>query len=91
MLTYQHKYSEMKNNNIKKNLTELAEGQTGIIVSITWGKKSSKRMADLGIIPGNEIKVLRKILFKGPVQIELFGSKLVLGRGLASKIEVETK
>jgi Fe2+ transport system protein FeoA len=30
-------------------------------------------------------------LFSGPLQIEVCGSRLVLGRGLASKITVELK
>jgi len=30
-------------------------------------------------------------MFSGPVQIEVSGSKLVLGRGLASKIQVKLK
>ncbi len=72
-------------------LTEVKEGQTGIIVSVLSGRKLLKRLADLGITTGTEIKVSRKSLFSGPVQIEVCGSKLVLGRGLASKILVEAK
>jgi len=77
--------------NKRSNLTELDEGQTGVIISLAGGRISSKRLADLGLIPGIEIKVLRKALFSGPVQIEICGSRLVLGRGLASKILVEKK
>jgi ferrous iron transport protein A len=72
-------------------LSDLTDGQTGIIVSIAGGKKAAKRLADLGLAPGTVIKVLRKALFSGPVQIEVCGSKLVLGRGLVSKILVELR
>lgn len=75
----------------KKHLTDLEDGQAGIIVSIAGGKKAAKRLADLGLTSGASIKVLRKTLFSGPVQVEVGGSKLVLGRGLASKIMVEPK
>ena len=71
------------------SLIELKDGQTGIIVSIAGGKKASKRLAGLGLNPGAEIKVVGRTLFSGPVQIEVCGSKLVLGRGLASKILIE--
>ena len=72
-------------------LTDTKDGQTGIIVSIAGGKRATKRLADLGLSPGTAITVLRKALFSGPVQIEVCGSKLVIGRGLASKIFVELK
>lgn len=75
----------------KTVLTDLKDGQTGIIVSIIGGKNASKRLADLGLNPGAEIKVIGRILFSGPVQIEVCGSKLVLGRGLSSKILIELK
>lgn len=75
----------------KKVLTDLDDGQTGVIVSIAGGKRAAKRLADLGLSPGTTIEVLRKAWFSGPVQIGLCGSKLVIGRGLASKIWVEMK
>ena len=81
----------MFNENDKTILTDLEDGQTGIIVAIKGGKNASKRLADLGLNPGAEIKVIGRILFSGPIQIEVCGSKLVLGRGLASKIFVKLK
>ena len=73
------------------NLTGLDDGQSGIIVSVMGGKMLTKRLADLGITTGKEVKVIRKTLFSGPVQVEVAGSKLVIGWGLASKIMVEVK
>ena len=81
----------MYNEKDKAILTDLKDGQAGIIVSIAGGKNAAKRLADLGLTTGKRIKVLRKTLFSGPVQVEVGGSKLVLGRGLASKIMVEPK
>lgn len=72
----------------KYNLTELDDGQTGTIISVVGGKNLTKRLADLGLTTGTEIRVIRRTLFSGPVQIEVAGSRLVLGRGLASKIMV---
>ncbi|MCU0462445.1 MAG: ferrous iron transport protein A [Bacteroidales bacterium] len=73
------------------SLADLENGQTGIIISMYDGKKASKRLADLGLKPGTEITVRSRTLFSGPVQIEVNGSRLVLGRGLASKIVVKLK
>ena len=79
----------MDQNKEQISLTDLQDGQTGIIVSITGGKMSTKRLADLGLTPGKEIRIIRKTLFSGPIQIEVCGSRLVLGRGLALKIIIE--
>lgn len=73
------------------SLAELNDGQEGIIVSVSGGKALTKRLADLGLNKGTGIKVLGRTLFSGPLQIEACGSRLVLGRGLASKIQVTLK
>jgi ferrous iron transport protein A len=73
------------------SLIELEDGRSGAIVSLNGGRNLTKRLADLGISPGTIITVLRRSLFSGPVQVEVSGSKLVLGRGLATKILVELK
>jgi len=80
---------ELKQNTI--SLIELQDGQSGTIVSLNGSRNLTKRLADLGISPGTIINVLRRSLFAGPVQVEVSGSKLVLGRGLASKILVRQK
>jgi Fe2+ transport system protein FeoA len=81
----------MNNEKIHISLLNLEDGATGIIVSIAGGERATKRLADLGLKKGTEISVIRRTLFSGPVQIEACGSKLVLGRGLASKIIVEQR
>ena len=81
----------MKTDTCRTSLTELADGQKGVIVTLLGGRHASKRLADLGLTPGTEISVMGRALFSGPVRIEAGGSKLVIGRGLASKIVVEVK
>jgi len=73
----------------QKSLNELEDGQTAIIVSINGGKQMTKRLADLGITTGTEVKIIRKTLFSGPVQVEVASSRLVFGRGMAGKIRVK--
>jgi ferrous iron transport protein B len=73
------------------SLTELEDGQIGIIVSISGGSQLTKRLADLGLNPGTEIAIIGRTFFKGPVQIEVCGSKMALGKELASQIIVKLK
>lgn len=70
------------------SLTNLKEGQVAVIKSIAGGWMATKRLADLGLTPGTKINILRIAPILGPVEIEVRGSKLVLGRGLAAKIIV---
>jgi Fe2+ transport system protein FeoA len=81
----------MNNDKNGTDLTELEDGQTGTIVSVMGGKILTKRLADLGITSGTVVKVIRRTLFSGPIQVEVTGSRLALGNGLASKIMVEVK
>jgi len=78
----------MKEEKDKISLAEMEDGRSGIIDSIAGGRNLVKRLADLGITRGAAIKMLRTTLFSGPVQVEVFGSRFVLGHGMASKIIV---
>jgi Fe2+ transport system protein FeoA len=69
-------------------LINLKEGEKAIIISIAGGWQATKRLADLGLTPNTQIKISKKAPFWGPVEIEARGSRIVLGRGIASKILV---
>jgi len=43
----------------------------------------------MGIRKGKHIRIIACQPFGGPVVVEINGSKISLGRGIASKIEVE--
>jgi Fe2+ transport system protein FeoA len=88
---HHHRHYHREQDTDKITLADIDDGQSGMIVSIFGGKILTKRLADLGLKEGTEIKVIRRTLFSGPVQIEVCGSRLVLGRGLASKIIIERK
>ncbi len=71
------------------NLVNLVKNQRATILAITAGAKTAKRLADLGVIPNTQIKILRKAAPQGPIEIEIRGSSLVLGKGIVSKILVK--
>ena len=70
-------------------LAELGYNVKGIVKKIDAGRKATQRLSGLGITPGVEIMKLRSAPFQGPVEIEIRGTKLGLGRGLAIKIIVQ--
>jgi DtxR family transcriptional regulator, Mn-dependent transcriptional regulator len=89
--SYINEYGMMEDQNNQQYLTDMKDGQIGLIIAVEGGRIAAKRLADMGITPGTAIRVIRKTLFRGPVQIEVRGSRLVLGRGLASRIMIESR
>jgi len=71
-------------------LIDLREGQKGTIVSVLGGYGVVQRLTDMGLTPGTEFEMLRKGLLC-PVEIFIRGSKLAIGRGVATKILVKAK
>jgi ferrous iron transport protein A len=59
------------------------------VVGFQGGWGASRRLAQMGIHPGDIITVLRHGAFGGPVLIEIHGFQVALGRGVAARILVE--
>jgi Fe2+ transport system protein FeoA len=61
-----------------------------------WGKHAItacfvKRLSDLGLTPGTKITVVKSAPFNGPLEVCVRGSRLALGRGMASRILVDVE
>lgn len=69
-----------------ENLSGVKEGQIVIIHTINAGRKAHRFLADLGIHEGEKIRVIKNDT--GPIIVEVRGTRVALGRGLVSKIEV---
>ena len=72
-----------------KCLTECNKGEVVVVVNVNAGFKAKRRLANLGIVPGVKIVKKKSAPLKGPLEIIVKGSSLVIGRGLASKIIVK--
>lgn len=55
-------------------------------VRVGWGLQ--RRLADMGLTPGVKVRVINSQR-PGPVVIEIRGSRLALGQGVAHKIMVK--
>jgi Fe2+ transport system protein FeoA len=71
------------------SLISLYEGERGVITNAFGGFGLVRRLAEMGLTPGVEVTLLRKCPFRGPLQIEVRGSVLALGYGVASKVFVK--
>lgn len=71
-------------------MTRLSQAKTGtelIFISAGGGVGIVRRLTDMGLVPGEKIKVLHGF-GQGQVIISIKGSKVALGYGLAQKISV---
>ena len=51
----------------------------------------AKRLADLGLTPGTKVTVVKSAPFNGPLEVCVRGSRLAIGRGMASRIIVDVE
>jgi len=70
-------------------LSELKEGQLGKIQFISGGHNVLQRLLDMGLTPSTKITLIKAAPFDGPIEVLVRGSKLAIGRGIASKVFVE--
>ena len=59
-----------------------------VLISIEGCESIKQRLADMGLLPGGRLRVLHNS-GRGPVTIQVKGTKIALGYGLASKIIVK--
>jgi len=69
-------------------LAMVSTGEVVTVVGIRTGWGLTRRLADMGLVPGTTLRVINSQM-PGPVIIEVRGSRLVLGYGIAQKIIVE--
>ena len=71
------------------NLLEVNNGKWVRVVNLAGGVAMERRLAQLGFLPGNKVRVIRSAPFHGPLLLDVEGREIVLGRGVACKIMVE--
>ena len=71
-------------------LTMAPAGKTLQIAGVDCGTGLKMKMADLGIVPGAELRLPANSV-RGPVIVIVKGSRLALGRGIAQRIMVEER
>lgn len=70
-------------------LDQVYENRKAKVIDIKGGSGIRQRLSQMGIHPGDEITMLRYGALRGPTLIEIHGSQVALGRGIASRIIVE--
>lgn len=70
-------------------LSKMRPGDKGRVSFTRGGGTACQRIGDMGLCAGAEVKVVNAAPFQGPVEIEVRGTRLAIGRGLADLIYIE--
>lgn len=71
------------------SLDDVEPGKIGKVRDIVGGMGVRLRLEQMGIHPGDLIRIKRKGVLRGPILVETNGTEVALGRGIASRILVE--
>ena len=71
-----------------RRLIDCSIGEKLKVLRVNAGYHAKRRLANLGILPGVNIIKRKAAPFRGPIEIIVKGSSLVIGRGLAARIIV---
>ncbi len=72
-----------------QTLSRMDAGEEGVIRKIEGGYGLQKRLACLGLRVGKTVKKITSEPLRGPVVVEVDGTHVAIGRGMAEKILVE--
>ena len=70
-------------------LIQVKTGQTVKIKHFEGGANLEHKLRQLGLVPGDNARVLRHAPLGGPILVEVGGRSIALGRGVASRVVVE--
>ena len=71
------------------NLRNMRDNQTGTIASVKVAGELGRRIRDMGLVPGTEIKIQGRAPLYDPVALRVMGATLTLRNNEADFIEVE--
>jgi len=67
----------------------MKEHERGCVIEISGDAELAKKLKAIGIHPGRQVTKRTPKGYNGPITIEVMGSKVALGRGMAKKISVK--
>ncbi|MFZ4593188.1 MAG: FeoA family protein [Verrucomicrobiaceae bacterium] len=69
-------------------LSDLRQGQSGLIAFIPAGRPSLTRLREMGLVPGTRVTVVRRAPLGEPIEISLRGSRVAMRNHEAAHIQL---
>lgn len=76
---------------MKPSLADLAVGQQAEIVSIDCERRLSRRLMEMGLLPGTRVRVVRVAPLGDPIELRVRNYSLSVRRAEAAKIAVASE
>ncbi len=76
---------------ITMNLTNLPIGTRATVVAINGNNAITRRLMEMGVVPGVSVRVVKSAPFGDPLEIRLRGYNLAMRKSEADSIEVSNK
>lgn len=73
---------------MKRTLAEISPGARARIIAVTGHDRVTKRLLEMGVIPGATVRVVKTAPFGDPLEIRLRGYHLAMRKNEADRIEV---
>ena len=70
------------------SLADLKPGQVGEIVSIDCGRRMARRLMEMGLLPGTQVRIVRVAPLGDPIELRLRNYSLSVRRSEAARIAV---
>ena len=71
-------------------LDKLEIGNTAVVSGVEGEGRISRRLMEMGLVPGAYLRVVKAAPFGDPIEIRLRGYNLALRRAEAAKVQVST-
>lgn len=69
-------------------LTDLPIGSEARVTAVNGNSRVTRRLLEMGVIPGVEVRVIKTAPFGDPIEVRLRGYSLAMRRSEADAIEV---
>ena len=79
-----------KRNLNNMNLTNLPIGETAEILAINGNNEITRRLMEMGIVPGVAIRVIKSAPFGDPLEVRVRGYHLAMRKNEADTIEIRS-
>ena len=80
---------EKESKKLMTQLSHIKPGEEGEVAFIRAGTHACQRLLDMGFTKGVKIKVVNAAPFQGPIEVQVRGTSIALGRGLANQVYIE--
>lgn len=71
-------------------LTNLPIGERATVVSVNGNNRITKRLMEMGVVPGVTLRVIKSAPFGDPLEIRVLGYHLAMRKSEADAIEVQS-